>query len=115
MSFTAQSVIDLALTLWREKSVGDIMTPEQALLWVNQAVVKVREKRSDARFDDSEEALVYSGPLTADSVIPMADKFQLACVYFLTAHGFGRSADQQNLDKRFGDWMGLFKQEIEQA
>lgn len=113
--FTAQSVIDLARTLWREAAVNDIMTDTQALLWVNQAVLKVRNRRPESMLDDNGNMTDYAGSLAVGTSIPLDVKFQLACAYFLTAHGFGRSADLQNLDKRFGDWMGLFEKEVMSA
>ena len=110
--FTAQSVIDLARTLWREASVNDIMTDTQALLWVDQAVIKVRERRPECRVDDNGNTQDYTGSLAVGTSIPLDVKFQLSCVYFLTAHGFGRSADQQNLDKLFGDWMEIGREHV---
>ncbi len=115
MSFTAQNVIDLARSLWREGAANDILTDGQALLWINQAVIKVRSKRPECLLDDNGNTIDYAGGLAVGTVIPLDVKFQLACAYFLTAHGFGRSADLQNLDKRFGDWMGLFEKEIASA
>jgi len=114
-SFTAQSVIDLARSLWREQVADDIMDDAKALLWVNQAVIKIRSRRPESMLDDNGNVQDYAGGLAVGTTIPLDVKFQLACAYFLTAHGFGRSADQQNLDKRFGDWMGLFEKEIAQA
>lgn len=113
--FTAQSVIDLARSLWRENEPDDILDDTACLLWINQAVIKVRSRRQDSRFDDNGSLVDYSGVAATTTSIPLDSKFQLSCAYFLTAHGFGRSADLQNLDKRFGDWMGLFEKEVMSA
>lgn len=113
--FTAQSVIDMARSLWREADVDDILTDTKCLPFINQAVIKVREKRPESRVDSNGNSTTHAAVSAVGTEIQLDEKYQLACVYFLTAHGFGRSADQQTLDKRFGDWMGLFRQELETA
>jgi hypothetical protein len=113
--FTAQSVIDMARSLWQENAVNDILSDSQCLPFINQAEIKIREKRPESQIDASGNLAAFVTVSAVGTEIPLDVKFQLACVYFLTAHGFGRSADLQNLDKRFGDWMGLFRQELEQA
>ena len=115
MSFTAQSVIDLARSLWREAENDDIMSDAACLLWINQAVVKIRSKRTDSRMSEDGTIAEFTGVPVTSTEIPLDVKFQLACTYFLTAHGFGRSADVNNLDARFKDWMGLYESEIATA
>jgi hypothetical protein len=115
MSFTAQSVIDMARSLWREAAVNDILSNAQCLPFINQSVIKIREKRPESQIDASGNLAAFVTVSEVGTEIPLDMKYQLACVYFLTAHGFGRSADLQNLDKRFGDWMGLYEKEVMSA
>jgi len=108
-------IITMARSLWREAVTNDIFTDAQAVPFVNQAVIKIRSRRSDARLDTNGGLLDFNGITSTIDAFPIDDKFQLAAVYFLTAHGFGRSADLQNLDKRFGDWMSLYEKEVMSA
>lgn len=108
-------IIAMARSLWREAVAEDIFTDAKAIPFVNQAVVKIRSRRSDARNDDNGNLISFTAITATGDTFPLDEKFQLAAVYFLTAHGFGRSADQQTLDKRFGDWMGLYEKEVMSA
>jgi hypothetical protein len=108
-------IITMARSLWREAVTDDILTDVQAIPFVNQAVIKIRSRRSDSRIDDNGNLRDTTAITAAGDTFPLDEKFQLAAVYFLTAHGFGRSADLQNLDKRFGDWMGLYEKEVATA
>jgi hypothetical protein len=112
MGFTAQSVIDLARLNWRENATGDTLQSSDCLLWLNQGVIKIRSKRNDALYDAAGEYIPYSGVSTAGTTIPMDEKFQLACAFFLTAMGYSRQSDLQNFKAKYTEFMALFDKEL---
>ena len=112
MGFTAQSVIDLARLNWREKTASDVLDDPNCLLWLNQGVIKVRSKRTDALYDSAGEYIPYSGIATVGTTIPMDERFQMACVFFLTAMGFARNSDLQNFKAKYTEFMALFEKEL---
>ena len=111
MSFTAKSIVDRARAIWKDADKVTFSEPN-SFLWISDAILEARSKRSDARQDDDGEITDYTDVTSNDDVIPMNVKFRVVLVDYVVARGFMEDGDSQSHSERADKHFKLFYERI---
>lgn len=110
--FTAQSVIDRARLVWKEKTADDILSNPNCLLWMSDAIIEMRSIRPEAQVDDNGNLIDYADVTDASTVLQYDVKYRPVLVDYLIARGFMGDSDSQNHEERANAHFKLFYDRI---
>lgn len=113
MSFTAQSVISMARSWWREASTGDMLTDENTYPFIDSAVLKVRSRRPDSTLDDNGNLTEHVSISGTGDLILLDPKYIPCIAHYLCASGFMTNENAENDAARAKRHMDDFRAELE--
>lgn len=107
MSIIASQVLNEA-----EKILKTIYDQTNAMMWLGDAIIEARSKRTDARLDDDGQMTEYADITSPNDVIPLNIKFRPVLADYVIARGFQEDADNQDHGLRADAHFKLFYDRI---